>query len=149
MSQRVQHTAVVPYTSQEMFQLVNDIPLYATFLPGCLDSEVLEATDQQVTARLRVGQAGLSKSFVTRNTLSPPDKIEIALVEGPFRSLTGEWTFQALNDTSCKVSLDLEFELENGFLKSVFSKIFEKANQQVVDAFVKRAAEIYGKRSLD
>ena len=148
MSYHAVQTVLVPYTPVEMFQLVNNVADYAAFLPGCSSSDVLEESDQQVMARLQIGHLGISRSFVTRNTLWKPEKIDIALVEGPFLSLTGVWEFKSLGEKGCKVSLDLAFELENGFLKTLFSKIFDKASQKLVNAFVERAVVIYGQRCL-
>jgi ribosome-associated toxin RatA of RatAB toxin-antitoxin module len=148
MIHQVTQTALVPYTPTEMFQLVSDIASYAAFLPGCLSSAILEEKDQQVLGKLEVGHLGFSRSFVTRNTLSAPEKIDIALVEGPFLSLSGCWEFKPLGEKGCKVSLELVFELDNGFLKTLVSKIFDKASQKLVNAFVDRAVVIYGERTL-
>ena len=76
-----------------MFDLVNDVGKYQDFLPGCEQSQVLSVTDSEMLARLTLARAGIRQEFITRNLLTPPNRIQISLVEGPFSKLEGEWRF--------------------------------------------------------
>jgi ribosome-associated toxin RatA of RatAB toxin-antitoxin module len=97
---------------------------------------------------LTLGQSGVYKSFVTSNQLVPPHKIILDLVEGPFDVLEGQWSFSMLGSQGCKVSLALRFEFNSVLLEKAFSAIFTKMSNSLVEAFCKRAKEIYGERSL-
>lgn len=95
-------------------------------------------------ARLDISKAGVGKSFTTRNTLEPSSRIGMELVDGPFRYLRGGWRFQRLDDHACKIILELEFEFANRLLGLAFGNIFNELQSRMVDAFVKRAEQVYG-----
>lgn len=142
----IKRNALVPFTTHQMFELVNSIEEYPRFLPWCRSSEVISRTEKEVEAKLEIAWSGMHKSFTTRNTLYPNERMEMRLVEGPFRHLEGIWTFTALGDHGCKVHLDLEFEFAGGMMDVVFQPIFNHIANSLVDAFCKRAAELYAKR---
>jgi len=140
----IERSALVRYSDQQMFDLVNHIEAYPEFVPGCVGAAVLEQQDNTKVARLDISKAGIAKSFTTRNTLVEPTEIGMDLVDGPFKSLTGGWQFVRLEDNACKIVLKLEFEFSNRLLSMAFGKVFNEINTRMVDAFVKRANEIYG-----
>ena len=125
-----------------MYDLVADIARYPEFLPGCSGAEILERTDAGVVARLDLSKAGVKQSFVTRNTKVAPSSIRLALEDGPFESLDGEWRFEALSEDACRVSLDLTFQLRSGLLKMAANRLFETVANDMVDAMVKRANQM-------
>ena len=129
-----------------MFRLVDDVDSYAEFLPWCNHSEVLSRSDDTVEATLELHKGVASKSFTTRNTLSMDEAIDIELLGGPFRQLAGGWKFQPLGDEGSKVSLDLEFEFESRMIDMIFGAFFEETCNSLVDAFTRRAADVYGER---
>ncbi len=129
-----------------MFRLVDDVDSYSGFLPWCNRSEVLSRTDDTVEATLELHKGAVSKTFTTRNTLRENESIELELLGGPFRHLAGGWTFQSLGEAGSKVSLQLEFEFESRLVDLMFGAFFEETCNSLVDAFTRRAAEIYGKR---
>ena len=94
-------------------------------------------------ARLDLSKARLKQSFITRNTLEAPERIILQLHEGPFKSLRGQWSFQALSDSACKVSFWLEFEFSNFLLSKTVGKLLERVAGEQVDAMCKRAQQIY------
>src|SRR5688572_16491757 len=108
---RIQRSALLPYSAERLFDLVNDVAAYPDFLEGCTGAIILESSEQSITARLHLKKAGISQSFATRNQLQRPEKITLQLVEGPFEQLQGEWRFATLAEDACKVSLDLSFHL--------------------------------------
>lgn len=127
-----------------MYALVVDVDAYPEFLPWCSDVEVHFREANVIEATLELHRAGLSKRFRTRNTLTPPQAIELQLVGGPFRHLAGGWTFTPLGDAGSKVGLELEFEFENRALDLMIGAFFEDTCNSLVDAFTERAEKIYG-----
>lgn len=140
----IERSALVPYSDAQMYALVNDIDDYPMFVPGCRQATVLESTDAMKVARLDIQKAGFSKSFTTRNTLIPYERIDMELVDGPFQYLRGGWSFHALDQQACKIVLKLEFEFANKILSLAFGKIFNELQNRMVDAFVQRAQQVYG-----
>jgi len=142
---RIHKTALVPYTVRDMFTLVNNITDYPKFLPWCKAVTVVSRTETNIVATIAMGSAGLEKSFTTKNFIKEHELIEMHLVEGPFSRLEGRWRFQALGEEGCKISLHLEFEVSNKLLKLSLEPVFVKIANTLVDAFVKRAHELYGR----
>lgn len=139
--------ALVPYSAREMFDLVDDVEAYADFLPWCRSSQVLSRDDEVVRATIEIAHGALHKSFTTQNRLQAGKMIEMRLVEGPFRRLEGFWRFDTLGEQACKVRLDLEFEFSSRLISMALNPIFSQISNSLVDAFGKRAEQVYGKRS--
>ncbi len=140
----ISRSALVMYSAEQMFDVVNDVRSYPEFLQGCQASRVIAEGDDFIEAELTLSKAGFTQSFVTRNTLVRPELMEINLVEGPFSELRGTWRFQPLADDACKVSLDLEFEVTNRIAGAALSVLFKQVANTMVDAFVKRGKQVYG-----
>lgn len=139
--------ALVPYTSVEMFGLVDDVEAYPSFLPWCRQARVLSRSQDEVRATIELAKGSVRKAFTTCNRLQRHKMIEMRLVEGPFRHLEGFWRFDPVGDgTSSKVSLDLEFEFSSKLLALAIGPIFNQIANTLVDAFVRRAREVYGSR---
>jgi ribosome-associated toxin RatA of RatAB toxin-antitoxin module len=142
----IQRSALVPYAAEAIYQLVNAIEDYPQFMDGCVGAKILTQDATQMEARLDLAKGGMRYSFVTRNRLFPPDRIELELVEGPFEKFNGQWSFQALQQHASKVSLHLEFELSSRLLGFAARKVFDGIANQMVDALVKRAHQVHGVR---
>lgn len=140
----IKRNALISYSARQMFELVNNVEEYPRFLPWCQQSHIISQTEEQVEATLEIAWSGIHKTFTTRNYLHPYERIEITLVKGPFRHLEGRWSFIKLNEHACKVHLELEFELAGGFFDKMFQPIFHHIANSLVDAFCKRAVEVYG-----
>ncbi len=141
----VHKNALVPYGAAEMFALVDDIESYPQFLPWCKSARVLSRNDDEVRATLELSKGKLKKSFTTCNRLQYNKMIEIRLVEGPFHHLEGFWHFKALDEHACKVSLDMDYEFSNTLLSLAVGPVFSQIANSLVDAFAKRAVELYGR----
>lgn len=141
----ISRTALVPYSSQQMFALVDDVERYPQFLPWCRSSRVISRDEDEVRASIEVAKGAFAKSFTTSNRQQKNKMIEIRLLEGPFRRLEGFWRFDALSEGACKVSLDLEFEFSSTIASLTMGPIFSQVASSLVDSFIKRAAELYGK----
>jgi len=146
---KVNRSALVPYSAEDMYALVEDVDSYPSFLPWCNDVEVHFREGNVVEATLELHRGGLSKRFRTRNTMHPKESMELALVGGPFRHLAGGWQFQALGDSGSKVSLNLDFEFDSRMLDLMIGAFFEDTCNSLVDAFTKRAESVYGSRRAD
>jgi ribosome-associated toxin RatA of RatAB toxin-antitoxin module len=143
LAHAVNRSALVNYSAQQMFDLVNDIEAYPQYMDGCVGAKILRRDGDWLEARLELSKAGVSQSFVTRNQLQAPTSMSMTLVDGPFKSLQGCWRFTALGDTACKVSFELEFELESKLLGMAVGKLFESVASKQVDALCERARQIY------
>lgn len=143
---KVSRSALVPYPAEDMYALVEDVDAYPEFLPWCSDVEVHSREGNVVEATLEMRRGGLSKRFRTRNTMQPKTSMELALVGGPFRHLSGGWRFTPLGEAGSKVALELEFEFDSRALDLMIGAFFEDACNTLVDAFTQRAAVIYGAR---
>ncbi|AGA34796.1 Putative oligoketide cyclase/dehydratase or lipid transport protein YfjG [Thioalkalivibrio nitratireducens DSM 14787] len=143
MPSRIQRSAVVPYSPEQMFALVNDIDAYPEFLPHCRSARVLETGEAEVKARIELAKGALHKSFTTRNRLDPPHRIRMQLVDGPFRRLQGGWQFNE-HDGGTRIVLDLEFEFSNRLMAMALGPVFNQLANSLVDAFVRRARVVHG-----
>lgn len=141
---RISRSVLVMYSAEQMYNLVSDIESYAEFLPGCIGGHIDYQEGEQLEATLEVAKAGLSHSFSTRNKMIHGKSIEMQLLEGPFEYLTGIWTFQPLGKDGCKVSLELEFEMSNKLAQVTLGGLISQVMNTTVDAFGKRAEQIYG-----
>ncbi|MFC5078480.1 Ribosome association toxin RatA [Vibrio thalassae] len=141
--QQVTRSALVMFSADQMFNLVNDVDSYHEFLPGCSGSRVIELSSSGMVASVDVSKAGISKTFTTANTLVQGSQILMELVDGPFKALKGVWSFIPLDDQACKVELQLEFEFSSKMIELAFGKIFHDVTSNMVSAFTKRAKEVY------
>jgi len=139
----VAKSALVPFSAEQMFALVNDVNRYAEFLPWCSEASILSQQDNVLDAKIMINVKGIKKAFSTRNTSTPYTRIDLALINGPFSSLSGCWAFQSLKADACKVMLTLDFEFSNQILKMTIGPIFNHIANTMVDAFSQRAQDVY------
>ncbi|MDN3610756.1 SRPBCC family protein [Vibrio ostreicida] len=140
---QVSRSALVSFSAEQMFKLVNDVASYPDFLPGCSGSRVIESHDSAMVAAVDVSKAGISKTFITSNQLVLDEAILMNLVDGPFKTLKGGWFFTALDDQACKVELKLEFEFSSKMIELAFGKVFNELTSNMVNAFTQRAKQVY------
>ncbi|WP_372750360.1 type II toxin-antitoxin system RatA family toxin [Litorivivens sp.] len=140
----ISRSALLPYSAEQVFELINDVSSYPQFMDGCVGAEILTESEDRMVARLDLARGGVSQSFTTSNTLARPAEIKLELVDGPFDSFTGRWTLLALNEQACKVSLFLSFTLSSAVLGAAAKQLFNSAANSMVDAMVKRAKVVYG-----
>ena len=107
----------------------------------------MSRTETEIVAELEIVWKGIHKRFSTRNTIYPYNQIDISLVHGPLQHLEGIWQFKPLDDKASKVLLDLEFAFAGGFFDKLFQPVFQHIANTLVDAFCKRAVEIYGTKN--
>jgi len=139
----VERSAIVPFTPAQMFDLVNDVDRYREFLPWCSASSVKQSSATQRIASLSIERGMLRSKFTTRNHLRPHSEILMELIDGPFRSLAGQWRFDPIGAQGARVSFRIEFEFRNPVTALAFNSVFESLCGTIVDAFAARAREIY------
>ena len=139
----VQRAEFVPFSSRQMFELVNDVESYPEFLPWCSHARLDRRLEDGIVATLTLSKGPMHHSFTTENRNRKFDKIEMRLLEGPFKRFHGVWRF---NDApgGCRISLDMEFEFSSRILAKALSKVFTLVSASMVDAFRQRAARLYG-----
>lgn len=140
---KVSRNALVPFSAQQMFELVNNTEQYPEFVPWCSNSEEKIFSENKKQATLYFSRGAIKTSFTTENDLMTNEKIVLQLVDGPFSELQGEWRFVDIGEAGSKVELDVEFELSNRMLKLALESFFTQVCDRLVNAFVQRANQIY------
>lgn len=141
----INRSAIVPFSPEKMFALVDDINAYSQFLPWCQKSFEHSRNDDVVRASIELAKGRVKKSFTTQNRLHRGKMIEMKLVDGPFKQLEGYWRFHPLKEGfACKVELDLAFEFSNKIIALAIGPVFTSVANSLVDAFVERAQSLYG-----
>lgn len=129
-----------------MFALVSDVTQYPQFLPWCNEGVVLEHSATGMLARIGMSIGGFKKTFSTRNTHVPDRRIHLELVEGPFSHLNGTWDFKPVGDgtqKACKIEFTLNYAFASSTLATLVGPVFDKIASTFVDAFIKRAEQVY------
>jgi ribosome-associated toxin RatA of RatAB toxin-antitoxin module len=139
----IQRSALLPFSAQQMFDLVNDVNRYPEFLPWCGGSEVVSQGADFMEASVTIAKMGIHQTFTTYNQLISGESIHMELKDGPFKSLNGCWHFKSLSDEACKISFEVSFEMKAGVLSKVLAPVFEQIASTMVDSFCKRAKEVY------
>jgi ribosome-associated toxin RatA of RatAB toxin-antitoxin module len=141
---RVERSALVPFSSQQMFDLVARVEAYPTFLPWCEGTHVRARSDGTVDATINILYRGARSRFTTRNQHEPHSRIALELVEGPFRRLSGEWTFRQLRADACRVHLSLHYQFAAGLLGRAIAPVFDVIATSMVDSFTRHAQALHG-----
>ncbi|HYP86151.1 type II toxin-antitoxin system RatA family toxin [Variovorax sp.] len=142
----VHKSVLIWFSAQEMYALVTDVARYPEFLPWCDRAQVLEQDEAGMTAEIGLAFAGFHQAFTTRNTHVPDREVHLNLVDGPFSRLDGVWRFTPVGEPdqrACRVELDLNYGFDSVTLRSLVGPVFDKVAGTLVDAFVKRAEQVY------
>jgi ribosome-associated toxin RatA of RatAB toxin-antitoxin module len=147
----VRRSVLLWYSPREMFALVTGVTQYPQFLPWCERAQVLASDAEGVTARLDLAYMGVRHAFTTRNQHVADRSVTVSLVDGPFSVLDGSWLFHPLGrpgseEQACKIEFDLRYTFANPALERVVSPVFDRIANTLVDAFVRRAEDVYGAR---
>ncbi|GJM05523.1 MAG: ubiquinone-binding protein [marine bacterium B5-7] len=141
---KINKQAQVTYSAHQMFSLVCDVESYPDFLPWCTDTNILESKDNFTVASVSIAIGKLKQTFTTANTIQTDTSVIMRLVKGPFKELYGNWQFLESENGGCQVLLEMEFEFKNKLLKHALGAAFKKITDSLVDAFIKRARDVYG-----
>ena len=142
---KITRSALVSHTPEQMFELVNDFACYPDFLPWCGAARVIDSSETVIVGELSIQKGSIRQTFTTKNTLTPPERIDLSLVNGPFKSLSGHWRFESVGEDCCRVSLDLEFEFAGKLIAMAIGAVFSQIAGSLVDAFCDRADQLYGR----
>jgi len=143
----VNKSVLIWYSPEEMFSLVTDVDRYPEFLPWCDHARVLEQESSGVVAEIGISMAGIRQSFVTRNLHEAGRRVEMQLIKGPFSRLNGDWHFQPVGDgaqRAARIHLHLDYGFNSAPLAAVVGPVFDRIASSLMDAFVKRAEQVYG-----
>jgi ribosome-associated toxin RatA of RatAB toxin-antitoxin module len=145
---RIQKSALVPYSTAQMYALVSDVEAYPEFLPWCTGARFLSRGEHEVTAQVAISKGAIRQSFTTRNRLHRDERIDMQLVDGPFKRLSGAWRFDPVGGgaNGSMVSLHLEFEFSSKLLAMTFGRAFQSIANSMIDAFCTRAHALYQAR---
>ena len=134
---------VLPYSPEQMFDLVADVGKYPQFLPWCAGARVRSHTDTLLVADLTIGFGPFRESFTSRVDLDRPREVKVKYENGPFRYLNNNWTFEP-DPKGCNVKFYVDFEFKSRILQAAIGVVFNEAVRLMVNAFLKRARDIYG-----
>ncbi len=141
---RVERSVLVPFSTQQMFDLVACVEDYPEFLPWCAASHVRPQADGTRDATIEIRYHGARGRFTTRNQHTPYERIDMELIDGPFRRLHGQWTFRALRADACRVHLNLHYQFAAGLLGRAIAPVFGEIAATLVDSFTRRAEALHG-----
>lgn len=140
----IEKTAIVEYSAEQMFILVDTVEQYPEFLPWCGGTSV-ESQDERIThATIKINYHHVKHSFTTQNTRNPPELIEMTLLDGPFEHLDGHWRFIPLSENACKIEFRLHYTFSHKLLEKFVGPVFYIIANSFVESFIKRAEAIYG-----
>ena len=143
----VKKSVLLWYSPEEMYALVTDVAAYPQFLPWCDHATIVAEDTQGMTAEIGIAFGGIRQTFTTRNLHVPSREVAMQLVDGPFSQLDGCWSFGTIADGSqraCRVGLLLNYGFDNIALGKLIGPVFDRIAGSMVDAFVKRAEQVYG-----
>ena len=135
----IHKSAIVLHPAQKMFQLVDSVENYPRFLPWCGSTQIIERDNSKTIASIEINYKGIRQTFTTENTKKQNKEMMIKLIDGPFKSLSGEWMFKNLDKDSCQIELKLEYEFSNVILEKLISPVFNMIANTFIDEFIKEA----------
>jgi coenzyme Q-binding protein COQ10 len=138
---------IVPYTPEQMFDLVADVGAYPRFLPWCVAARVRRRTEFQLLSDMTIGFGPFRESFTSRVTLARPRRVTVEYEKGPFHYLNNQWEFEP-HDAGTEVAFFVEFEFRSRILQAAIGVVFNEAVRRMVKAFRKRAHDVYGPPSV-
>jgi ribosome-associated toxin RatA of RatAB toxin-antitoxin module len=141
----ISKSVITPFTPAQMYALVSDIENYKNYLPWCPSSQVLKREGNKITGRVDISYLKVKAHFTTENINCENQRIDLSLVDGPFKHLKGHWLFTPLGTTGCKIEFKLNYAFSNFIIQKVIGTVFEMVIKNIVDSFVKKAHEIYRK----
>lgn len=140
----VEKSVLIERSAQQMFELVDRVEDYPQFLPWCSRTDLTFRDDKKTVATLHISYLAVKSHFTTENDKDAPISMRIKLIDGPFRRLEGFWRFKPLAERACKIEFQLAYEFSSKILEKIIGPVFDQIANTFVDAFVKRAAQVYG-----
>ncbi len=138
----------VPFSTEQMFRVVNNIASYPDFLPWCGGARVLSHTGNELHAEITIAKGPVNLAFSTKNLITPNESIDMKLMSGPFKHLSGRWLFEPRGERSCQITLSMNFEFNNRLMTMTIGPVFEQIVGSLVNAFKQRANQLYSNNTL-
>jgi|TARA_B100001173_G_scaffold128125_1_gene111166 ribosome-associated toxin RatA of RatAB toxin-antitoxin module len=135
----IKKTALVLHNREKMFNLVDSVEDYPNFLPWCDQSKIIKRTKKITKASISINYHNVKQSFTTENVKTYPSKMNINLVDGPFKTLKGEWNFIEIEKGACKIEFELQYEFSNYILNKLISPVFNMIANTFIDNFIEKA----------
>ena len=142
---RIQRSLVVQHAANDMYDLVLDVAAYPDFLPWCAAARVISRSETHQVAAVTIAKSVTRSEFITQNRLQRPNRIDMSLLNGPFKHLRGSWQFTPVGEHACRAELEVNFEFGNPFFGRLIAPVFRQVCDSLVGAFARRANEVYGK----
>ena len=140
----VEKTVLIEHTPAQMYALVDDVERYPEFLPRCARTALRIRDEHTTVATLHIDFLSVKSHFTTENMKDFPTEMRMKLVDGPFRSFDGTWHFKPLGDTACKIEFRLSYEFSSKLFEKIIGPVFSRIANTFIEAFVQRAAQVYG-----
>ncbi|MBU0669599.1 MAG: type II toxin-antitoxin system RatA family toxin [Alphaproteobacteria bacterium] len=140
-------TRRLPYSCEQMFDLVADVARYDEFLPWVVATRVRSDSETEMVADMLVGFKAIREKFTSRVDKSRPERIEVHYLDGPLRDLDNSWSFRPTEDGGCEIDFAVEFTFRNAVFEAIAGQYFDRAFRKMVEAFEKRADDLYGREA--
>lgn len=134
---------LLPFRAKQIFDLVADVEKYPEFLPWVLSATILSKEENKFTADLEIGYKIIRTSYRSEVILTPDQTIDIRYINGPFQRLNNHWNFKEINEEWMEVDFFIDFDFQSSYLQVVLQSAFSEVVKRMIQAFEKRAAEIY------
>lgn len=138
-------TRRLPYSCEQMFDLVADVGRYGEFLPWVVATRVRSDSELEMTADMLVGFKAIREKFTSRVTKDRPNRIDVHYLDGPLRDLDNSWVFRPTEDGGCEIDFCVQFTFRNAVFEALAGQYFDRAFRKMVEAFEKRADDLYGR----
>jgi coenzyme Q-binding protein COQ10 len=140
----IHETRRLPYSAEQMFDLVADVARYGEFLPWVMATRVRSDDGTEMVADMLVGFNALREKFTSRVVKQRPERLEVIYLDGPLQDLDNVWQFRPLGEHACEIDFHVEFRFRNALFEKLAGQYFDRAFRKMVAAFEARAAELYG-----
>ena len=144
----IRETRRMPYSCEQMFDLVADVRRYNEFLPWVVAVRVKSDSETEMIADLLVGFKAIREKFTSRVQKQRPSHINVHYIDGPLRDLDNSWDFRPLEDGGCELDFCVDFTFRNPIFEALAGQYFDRAFRRMVEAFEQRAAALYGSPPL-
>ncbi|PCD03045.1 ubiquinone-binding protein [Sphingomonas spermidinifaciens] len=136
-------TRALPYSPEQMYDMVADVGRYAEFLPWVSAIRVRSNSETEMVANMIVGFKGLRESFTSRVQKVRPEKIRVEYIDGPLKYLHNDWTFRPDGKGGCLVDFTVDFQFKSRMFEMLAGQVFDRALRKMIGAFEERAATLY------
>ena len=135
---------IVPYSTEQLFDLVMSIEDYPEFLPWCLYAQINTVAQNNLEADVVIGYKIFREQFSSRVYFNPGKSIEVEYLKGPMRHLHNKWEFKKIRKGQCQVDFYVDFSMKSKFFEAIVEQFFQRALVKMIDSFETRAFELYG-----